>query len=158
MAKDIRFGMNTHIIPVLYPHDIVSTATNTTHIKVTGSRVAFLVQFGTITGDSVDVTVEESTAAATGGAEAIPFRYRLSGAVATDTWGAVTSADSTGVAITADDDNKILLIDIDPSTMSEDCNYLSVLISPDTSASAVEVGVIALQESRYGQLDHVSST
>lgn len=158
MANDIRYGMNTHFIPVISPVDIVSTATNSTHIKVTGGRVHFLVQFGTITGDSVAVTVEESTSAATTGAEAIPFKYRLSGAVGADTWDAVTTADSTGVAVGASDDDKILLIDIDPSTLSEDCNYLSVLASPGGSASAVEIGVIAMIESNYGQLDHVSST
>ena len=158
MAQDKRFAMDDHIIPVLSPVDIVSTATNTTHIKITGHHVTFLVPFGTITGDSVVVTVEESTSAATTGAVAVPFKYRLSLAVGADSWGAVTTADSTGVIVTASDDDKILLIDIDPSALSDDCNYLSVLVSPEASCSAVEVAALAVQDARYGQLDHVSAT
>jgi len=153
------YGQDLHIVGVKNYSDIVSTATNTTHIKVTGHRVTFLIPFVTITGDSVAVTVEESTSAATTGAEAIPFTYRLSSTVAgADTWGAVTTADSTGVDVTATDDDKILLIDIDPADMSEDCNYLSVLLSPGASASAVGVSAFALVDTRYKQLNHVSST
>ena len=76
--------MEQHVVPVLAPADIVSTATNTTHVKVTGHHVSFLVSFGAITGDSVAITVEESSAASTTSAEAIPFKYRTSGAVGSD--------------------------------------------------------------------------
>jgi len=153
-----QFAQYAHVIPVLSPVDIVSTATNSTHIKVTGHRVNFLVFLGTLTGDSCSVTVEESTAASTTGAEAIPFRYRLSGAVGSDTWGAVTTADSTGVDFTASDDDKIMWVEVDPSDMSSDTKYLSVLLGPGASASACEVSVAAIIDSWYQQLDMVSST
>ena len=113
---------------------------------------------GTLTGDSLAVTVEESSAASTTSAEAIPFKYRLSGAVATDTWGAVTTADSAGVDMTASDDDKILWVEIDPSDLTDGDHYLSVLLSPGASASACEVSVIALQDVRYRNLNMQSST
>ena len=152
------YAQGNHVVPVLAPADITSNATNTTHVKVTGHKVQFYVSFGVITGDSVAVTVEASTSAATTGAEAIPFNYRLSAAVGADTWGAVTTADSGGVDITASDDNKILLIEVDPSTLPDDDNYLSLLLSPGASASALIVGAHCVQASRYPQLDHVSAT
>ena len=152
------FAQHNHVIPVLAPADIASTATNTTHVKVTGHKVQFWISFGAITGDSVAVTVEASTAATTTGAAAIGFNYRLSGAVATDTWDAVTTADSTGVDVTATDDNKILLVEPILQEMGEDDQYLSVLLSPGASMSALLVGAHAVQYSRYPQLNHVSAT
>jgi hypothetical protein len=154
------FGMLEHIVPVKAYSDIVSTATNTTHLKITGHRVAFLLSFATITGDSVTLTVEASSAATTTGAAAIPFYYRLSPVTASnDTWGAVTSADSTGFDVTASDDGKLVLIEVDPrNVIDEEDQYLSVLIAPGASASAVGVSAVAFQESRYAQYDQVSST
>lgn len=154
----MNYAEYNHVIPVLSPADIVSTATNTTHIKVTGHKVAFLVFLGTLTGDSCAVTVEESSAASTTSAEAIPFKYRLSAAVGGDTWGAVTTADSGGVDLTADDDDKILWVEVDPADLTDGDHYLSVLLSPGASASACEVAVIALQDVRYRSLNMQSST
>ena len=153
------FGMFNEIVKVKAYSDIVSTATNTTHVKVTGHKVMFLIDFTTITGDSVAVTVEASTAGATTGAEAIGFYYRLSHVAASgNTWGAVTSADSTGVDVTATDDNKMLMVMVDAMDMNDDDRYLSVLLSPGASASAVGVSAICMQDSRYRQYDHISST
>jgi hypothetical protein len=159
MSLGIRFGQDLHVIPVASPLDITTSDINTTHVKVGAAhRVTFLLHFGVITGDSIAMTVEESTAAATTGAEAIPFIYRLSGATGSDTWGAVTTADSTGVDITASDDGKLLMIDVDPSTMSEDTNYLSVLFATGGSMSECVVNGLAVLQPRYPQLDHVSTT
>jgi hypothetical protein len=152
------YGELNHIVSVQAYADIVSTATNTTHVKVTGHRVMFIASFATITGDSVAVTVEASTAATTTGAEAIPFTYRLGSAAGADTWGAVTTADSTGVDITASDDGKILIIEPILSGLGDDDKYLSVLYSPGASASACGISTICIQDSWYPQLNHISST
>lgn len=158
--NDLRYGMNTQIVPLISPVDIAATATSSPFVKVSNAhRVAFEVFFGTITGDTVDVTLECATANSTSGLTdiAVPFYYRLSGAVGVDTWSAVTSADSTGVGVTASDDDKILLVDYDPRT-NADYQYVRVTVTPGSSASAVEVSVTAFLEPRYGQLDPVSST
>ena len=154
----IRYAQHLVPRPVLSPVDIVSAATNTTHMKVTGHHATFLVYFGTITGDSVVVTVEESSAASTTSAEAVPFRYRLSSAETASTWGAVTTADSGGVIVTAAQDDMILLVEVDPSDLSDGDNYLSVLVSPEASCSAVEVAAIGIQEERYKATNPKSST
>lgn len=152
------YGQDLHFVVVKNYSDIVSTATNTTHLKVTGHRVTFLVHLATLTGDSLAVTVEESSAATTTSAAAIPFVYRLGSAAAADTWGAVTTADSTGVDLTASDDNKLLLIDVDPADMTDGKAYLSILLSPGASASACGVSAYAIVDPRYKQLNHLSST
>jgi len=157
--QQIKYGMNTHIIPVFAPYDIEANDINTTHVKVSNALSAqFLLFFGVITGDTINITVEESTSAATTSAEAIGFSYRLSGDTASDTWGDVTTCDSLGATITASDDNKLLLIEVDLAEMSDDCNYLSVLGTTESSMSACLVSAVALLESRYGQYDPVSTT
>ena len=153
------FGMFNEIIQVKAYSDIVSTATRTTKLKVTGHRVMFLLTFATITGDSCPITVEASTSAATTGAEAIPFYYRLGHITASgNTWGAVTSADSTGMDITASDDGKVLMIMVDCMDMNDDDQYLGVLLSPASSMSECGVAALAFQDSRYRQYDHLGST
>jgi len=156
--NDLRYGMNSQIVPLISPLDTAASALASPFVKLSNAhRCTFLVSFGTITGDSVDVTVEAATAAASGTEIAVPFVYRLSGAVGSDTWSAVTTADSGGVAAAATDDDKILLIDYDPAT-NADYNYVRLVATPGSSASAVEIAVMAVLEPRYGQLDPVSST
>ena len=158
MALGIQFGQQLNIIPVYAPQDVGTADVNTTHINVSNAHhITFAVQFGSLTNDSKVITVEESSAATTVSAEAIPFKYRLSGAVATDTWGAVTTTDSTGLdMVHASDDNKLLLIDVDLSTLSAGDNYLSVRIS--SAGGECFAGVVAYLAPRYPQLDHVSTT
>jgi len=152
-------GELNHINLVQAYADIVSTATNTKHVKVTGHKVQFLIHVGTLTGDSCNVTVEASTAATTTGAAAIPFNfYRVGSVAAADTWGAVTTADSAGFDITASDDGKIFLVEPNLMGMGIDDAYLSVLYSPGGSSSACELVTLCVQSSRYSQLDMVSST
>ena len=157
--QQLKYGMNTHIIPVFAPLDVVATDINTTHVKVSNAlSCAFLLSFGVITGDTINITVEESTSAATTGAEAIGFGYRLSGDTASDTWGAVTTCDSLGATITASEDYMLLWIEVDLAEMSDDCNYVSVLGTTGGSMSECVVGAVAFLESRYDQLDPVSTT
>lgn len=157
--KALKFGMNTHVIPGFAPLDITTSDFNTTHVKMNNAlSAAFLLNFGVITTDTLNVTVEESTSAATTGAEAIGFSFRLSGDTASDTWGALTTCDSLGTTITASNDNQMLWIEVDPRTMSDDCNYLSVLGVTGASMAACVVGAVAFLETRYGQYDPVSTT
>jgi hypothetical protein len=158
MSLGIRFGQQNHIIPVYAPQDVGTADVNTTHVNVSNAhRVTFAVQFGNITNDSKVITVEESSAATTVSAEAIPFKYRFSGIVGTDTWGAVTTVDSGGTLATdGTHDNSLLLIDVDPSILTDGDNYLSVRIS--SAGGECYAGVVAYLAPRYSQLDHLSTT
>jgi len=157
-----RYGMQEQIIPLISPVDITNTDVNSPFVKVSNAHwLRFLVPFGTITGDTCTVTVAESTANSTSGGAtevAVPFTYRLSGAVGVDTWGAVTTADSGGLLVTASDDDKILAIDIDPRTLDDGYNYVRVQLVTGGSMSACEVAAVAIVHPRYAQLDNVSST
>jgi hypothetical protein len=158
--NDLRYGMNLSIVPLVSPVDIVAVETVSPFVKLSNSlRCQFNVFFGTITGDSVDITVECCTANSTTGVTniTVPFTYRKSGAVGDDTYGAVTTADSGGFAVSASDDDKIVLIDYDPASNPEYA-YARVVLTPGSSCSAVEVAVQAFLEPRYAQFNIPSST
>ena len=156
--KSLKYGMNMHIIPVLAPVDLSAATIRTTHVKVSHAlSAAFLINFGVITNDTMNITIEESSAATTVSAEAIGFGYRLSGDTATDTWGTVTTCDSAGTSFVHSAINNIdMWIEVDLTTLSEDCNYLCVKIVAGSNPSLI--AATAFLETRYGQYDPVSTT
>lgn len=141
--------------PILTPADIVATATASNYVDLKDLNWAtFLVSFGAITTGTLTVTVEASTAASSNATEAgVPFNYRLSGAVGTDSMGAITAATSDGVSITASDDNKVLAIEIDPAALpanpGADFRYLRVVATPTTDMAACVVGAALVGTPRY---------
>ena len=156
--NDTRYLQNTQLVPLISPVDTAASALASPFVKLSNAnRLAFHLAFGTITGDSVTVTVEAATVAASGSEIAVPYTYRLSGAVGSDTWSAVTTADSTGIDIAATDDDKIMWIDYDPRT-NADYDYVRLVYTAGSSASAVEIQASAFLEPKYGQLDIPSST
>lgn len=159
--NDLDFGMNLQVVPLISPYDATSTDPATPFVKVSRAAglVKFLVPFGTITGDSCTVTLDVATANSTVGLTdvAVGFRYRLSAAVGGDSWGAVTTADSTGVAVTANDDDKILLIEYDPRE-NEDYEWARLTFTTGGSMSNCEIAAVAVFKPRYAQLDQLSST
>lgn len=155
----LKYGMNTHIIPVFAPLDLAANDMTTTHVKVTNAlRVTYLLSFGVITGDTMTITVECSSAATTTSASAIPFAYRLTGDTASDTYGAVTTCDTDGLLVTASDDNKLLIVDVDMSDVADTASYLALSLVTEASMSACVASVVALVETRYGQYDPLSTT
>lgn len=156
--NSLLYGMNTHVIPLVAPVDLGAAGIRTTHVKVNHALSAtFLINFGVITNDTMNITVEESTSAATTGAEAIGFGYRLTGDTAADTYGAVTTCSSVGTSFVHSAINNIsMLIDVDLAEMSDDCNYLCVYILAGSDPSLVSA--TALLQTRYGQYDPVSTT
>lgn len=156
--NDIRFGMNEQVIPLVSPIDLVATDSASPFVKVSNAHwLTFLAFFGTVTGDTCDMTVEASTANSSGSEITVPYRYRLSAAVGADTWGATTTADSTGVGVTATDDDKILQIEVDPAE-NPDYNYYRVVATTGGSMTACEYALIGILKPRYGQLNMLSST
>ena len=163
-----RFGQIVKVLPVLAPQDIGATATKTAIVDLKNAhRLTFLIPFGSITAASADqaitVTVLAATGAASTGATAIAFNYRLSSAVATDALGAITAATASGVSIATTDDNKMLLIDVDPivariANSDDDCQYVYALITPDGGATATLVSAIAEIEPRQSQNSMLSAS
>jgi hypothetical protein len=156
--NSLLYGMNTHVIPVVAPIDLGAATIRTTHVKVSHAlAVTYLINFGVITNDTMNITVEESTSAATTGAEAIGFGYRLTGDTAADTYAAVTTCDSAGTSFVHSAINNISMwLEVDLTTLSDDCNYLCVKIVAGSDPSLMSV--TALLRNRYGQYDPVSTT
>ena len=164
----IRFAEKLKVLPVLAPAD--STDTGSQFVDMEEIQwLTYLVSFGTMTSDSTDtitVTVECSIATSTAATDiTLPFHYRLSSAVATDSMGTITSVStgSDGVAITATDDDMVLIIDVDPACIPVQTSYTAhkyVRLFFDMSAQLASniIGAIAVIEPRYPGNSMNSST
>jgi hypothetical protein len=150
---------------IVAPVDTATTAIVSPYVDLrTAQKAFFLVQFGAITSTTTTdyylITVEAATAE--GGAEATqPFRYRLSGAVGANTWGAVTTCASTGYTgfTAAAGDNIGILIEVDPDELAaNDYRYARVLITDTPEMEAGLVTVFSILEARYKQTTFTSST
>ena len=141
-----------HMVPLASP---VDTAATTVSSDVIGVKEALEIEldvlFGTITGDTVVVTIEECDDTTPTNTTAIAFNYQKSSAVGTDTMGAVTAATTAGVTIAATDDDKLLRCFVDPDALTAGYPYLRVVANPGASASAVEIAIWAILRDRYPQ-------
>lgn len=119
-------------------------------------QINLCVFFGDITGDTVVVTVEECDDVTPSNSTALAsWSYRLSSAVLTDSMGAVSTSSSTGatgITIGAGDDDKILIIAIDPAALTSGYPYLRVALDPGGSASDVDVMAWAEIWPRYADV------
>ena len=164
----IRFAEGVKIQPILAAQDIVATATATSYIDLDQVNWAtFLVQFGALTTSDttgeIAVTVEASTAGTSNATEGnVAFTYRVSGAVGTDSMGAITAAVAgTGAVILEASDNKVLVIDVDPAVVAAsaaDRRYVRLVITPTADLTASLVGAIAVLEHRFPGNSIPSST
>ena len=153
-----------NIIPLLAPVDIASTANTGAYMDLKNAqKAAFLIMFGAITSttatDAYTITIECATGE--DGTEAtIAYRYRLSGAVGANTWGAVTSVGATGTELTAAaGDSKWLFVEIDPDELAaNDYRYARVVITDNPDMEAGLVAVHGVLEARYKQTTHISAT
>jgi hypothetical protein len=140
----LRYAEKMKVLPILAPADIAATATATQYVDLDQAHWAtFAVQFGAVTNSTIAVTVECSTAASSNATEQ---------AIAFNSIGAITAATTTGAALAATDDNKTLLIDLDPSAVAAlgaDFQFARVVVTPATDNTAVLVGAIAYLEPRY---------
>lgn len=157
------FVQYDNIVPLLASVDIASTITATPYIDLkTANHCAFLVNFGLITSASADtevVTVEAATAA-DGMEAAVTFRYRLSGAVGANTWGAVTAATTAGVALDpSTDDNKCLWIEVDIDALAaNDYTFVRLKLTHTTDMTACLVSVVGIVDAIYKQTVMVTAT
>lgn len=168
--KDIRLLSAANIVPLKAPVDSAGTAYATPYIDLKDALSATVfVYFGVVTAVSADqnivVTVEASTAASSNATEvAIAFKYRLSGATGTQTWGAITNATSTGVSLdTTTADGKMLAISIEPAALvaahgQDDVRFIRAVIGIDAGGTVTVNAVWADLEPAYAQLTHLSAS
>jgi len=156
----------SNIVPLIGPVDTAATALVTPFVDMSHAHeLAFCTFFGAITTGTADsnitVTVEAASAAASGAEVAVPFKYRLSGAVGANTWGAATTASTAGCTIASTDDNMILWIEIDPSAMLSElagATHVRMVITPTADHTATLVGAWAELAPRYRQTTYRSAT
>ncbi len=162
MAHNL-FAQYDNVFPLIQPVDLGSTATATPYVYLRGAhRLAFLVQFGVTTPnastDIIDVTVECATTENAGTEAAVAFRYRKSSAVTANTWGAITTATTTGAELTDDDEGMSLWIEVDPDALgASDYQYVRVMIEQN-AFSACFASVVAFIDTRYKMNTMASAT
>jgi hypothetical protein len=158
MAGSFFNDEEVHVVPVLAPSDVTST---TTYTDIVGLKEYQTVQFhivlGAITGDTIAVTVEECDDTSPSNSSAIAYSYRKSSAVGTDSMGDRADATSSGITVTASDDNKVLLIDVNASDLSDGYPYVRVKMDPGGSMSALLVGATAILKPRYAKASQLSA-
>jgi hypothetical protein len=156
-VKKMNLGFDPRYIGLASPVDTASTTVNSDVIGCKElTAIDFLVYFGTITGDTVVVTVEECDDVTPSNSTAIAFKYRKGAAVGTDTDGAVADATTAGVTIAATDDDKVLTISVDPAALTAGYPYLRVVADPGASATAVEIAIVAVAWPRYASATNLS--
>lgn len=167
--KDARFVFGENIVPLKAPVDSAGTAYATPYLDLKNAlHATIFAYFGVVTATSADqsviVTLEASTAAASNASEvACAFSYRLSGATGANTWGAVTAATATGVAVATTDDGKMLAIDVDPAAIvkahgQDDCRYVRLVVGIDAGGTVTLNAVWAELDPMYPQTTHLSAT
>lgn len=163
-----RFVEYENVVMLLAPQDIAGTATGSAYLDLkTAQDCTLFVMVGNITTASSDqtagpvITVQAATSGASSASEvSLDIRYRLSGALNANTWGAITTA-TAGVDLTVTGDNKILAIDIDPAEVQSaltDGRYVRAVITPGTGGAATLCAVWASFTPRFKQTTYVSAT
>jgi hypothetical protein len=164
-----NYGLLEKFVPLLAPADIATSATATPYVDLKDVLdCTFEVILGVVTATSADqtiaITVEASSAAASNATEAaIAFSYRLSGAIGTDTMGAITAATSAGYTLAETNDSKLILVQVDPAAVQGAVSNLNgrfvrLVVTPGTGVSAVFVSVIAVLKPRHAAVTMVSSS
>jgi hypothetical protein len=156
-----------NIIPLVGSVDLAGSATAIPYMNIKyANRAAFLVILGNVNSatatDREVVTVEAATSDAGAAEAAIAFNYRLSGAVGTNTWGAITACASTGLSLDpATHDNMCLWIEVDPQMVhaaKPDANFVRLVFTPTPDMGAFLVGVVGIIDTIYKQTTHKSAT
>ena len=148
----MRYDEYVHFIPLASPVDTTTSTITTAEVDLGEAQWAqFYVFFGTITDDTVVVTIEKCTDTSGSGNTAIAFNYRYSAVTGTDTKGAITAATTAGGTVAVTDDDKCLIIDVDPALIASGGPYARLVVTPGGSTSACEVAVWAVVTPRYPQ-------
>ena len=162
----IRYAEKSQIVPLYAPaattDDVESALVKMKNVQ----HLSFLVMWGVLAADTdfFTLTVKSADTNSTGSGDvALPFKYRLASAVATDSWGAITDATAAGVAVLGTQDGKGILIDVDPSIIPAlDANaenvYLDIASNAEDTYANAGFAIWAIIEPRYPQNANLSST
>jgi hypothetical protein len=157
----MKYALDYHVVPIMALTTVTAAATDSAFVNMKNYQwVDFLVHIGTLTGDVMTMTVEEATANVSTSSTPVtmPFVYRQSSAVGTDSLGTATTCASTGVAAADTDDNTLWVLSVDPSTMTDGYSYLRVSLAEGSSTSASVKGVTALLYPKYAQATALSTS
>jgi hypothetical protein len=147
-----------HIVPIR----AITTDTATfiaPHINMKlYDKVEFICSFGTLSGDSMTVTVTQSAATAGSTSTAIAAHYRFLAASGTDTLGDVTALASTGLAITYGTYTLTgLIVSVDSSDMTTESKpYVGLTFTDPGSASMIS-SIVALCWPKYPKETNASA-
>jgi hypothetical protein len=145
-----NLAQNIHIVPIR----AITTDTATfiaPHINMKlYDKVEFICTFGTLSGDSMVLTVTQSAATAGSTSTAIAARYRFTAAGGTDTMGDTTTLASTGLTITYGTYTLTsLIVDVDSSDLTTaDKPYVGLTFTDPGSASMINT-IVALCWPKY---------
>jgi hypothetical protein len=159
-----QFVGYSNIIPLLAPQDITTNITATHFMDLKhANRAAFLVLLGNVNSttatDREEVTVE-AVSAHTAAEAKVAFRYRISGALNANTWGAVTSVSATS-AISLDPathDNMLIWIEVDPEALGGNLRYVRLKFTDVDDMTNFLVGVVGYVDQKFRQATFASAT
>ncbi len=152
-----NLGERIHVVPLLAPAQISATTTISAINMGLFNQIDFIIALGDLATADFTLTIAEDTAATATSADAIAFEYRVSAAAGTDTMGAVTASESTGLALAnATYDNKTLIVSVDSSALTDGHKYCRPVLTRGGSATAY-VSVTAMCYPRYEQATPASA-
>ena len=137
------------IVPAMEPADKAGAGDDTDSINIGDLNwLTFVITFGALTGDSVLKLYTGAAVATKTTAET--FTYRLASgdfeAASADLYG--TPATSAALTLTAATyDHKILIVEVDPATLTDAQPFVTLEIS--AVANPCNVAVVAIGEPRY---------
>ena len=160
MSSFDGYGISPRILPAVLAQSGTTGDVATTFLNLANCHMAELVvMLGAITDDTTVLTFRESTGSDSTSDLAIPFTYRLSAALGTDTgWGAVTTCDSGGLTLAVTDDNKVLIVHFNPADLTDGYKYIHGEFATGGSTSAFALAAIWLIDPRYATLDTQSDS
>lgn len=158
MSSSKDFLFDHHIVAGLYPKaDLFDTAATTDWISMRDHRrITFVISTGVATGGTANgtVTINASTVAAGSSPVTVAFRYRACASSTTvDTWGALTSAATTGFSMTAGS-NYIYIVEVNAEDIQAalaEADFVSLTVTEVTNDPIVASVIAILSEPRYPQ-------
>ena len=135
----MNVAQDIHIVPLrAYTTNTSTFSTACINMKLY-EKVEFLVMFETLSVASSVLTVAQSSATTMTGGTAIAARYRMPAAAGTDTMGATTALESTGLTLTYGTfTGKGIIVDVDSQDMTtESLPYVGLTFTTSSSASVI---------------------
>ena len=132
----MNVAQDIHIVPIRVTTTDTATFSTPCITMKLYEKVEFVVMFGTLSGGSNVLTVAQSSATTMTGGTAIAARYRMPAAAGTDTMGATTALESTGLTLTYGTfTGKGIIVDIDSQDMTtESLPYVGLTFTGANSA------------------------